>query len=162
MPTLNSITKTIRINPQDLEIIKDLMKDGTTWSGAIHKLCEIVGTPSKTQKSVLGTPIKPSKGTPKNSKEALEGTPIEEKGVHVLKSREISEIESMCKFYGVKVEEFLIAVLKGMESGQIGYEDGELKTYGEVDLSELEEVCHEKNITLEDAIKKCIQMIKRS
>lgn len=40
MPTAGSITKTIRINPRDLEIIESLMKDGTTWSGAIHKLCE--------------------------------------------------------------------------------------------------------------------------
>lgn len=43
MPTVGSITKTIRINPRDLEIIEELMKDGTTWSGAIHKLC--VGVP---------------------------------------------------------------------------------------------------------------------
>lgn len=40
MPTVGSITKTIRINPKDLEIIERLMEDGTSWSGAIHKLCE--------------------------------------------------------------------------------------------------------------------------
>ncbi len=40
MPTAGSITKTIRINPRDLEIIEEIMKDGTTWSGAIHRLCE--------------------------------------------------------------------------------------------------------------------------
>lgn len=39
MPTIGSITKTIRINPRDLEVIEGLMADGTTWSGAIHKLC---------------------------------------------------------------------------------------------------------------------------
>lgn len=44
MPTIGSITKTIRINPRDLEVIEGLMEDGTTWSGAIHKLCE--GVPS--------------------------------------------------------------------------------------------------------------------
>ena len=40
MPTLGSITKTIRINPKDLEVIEGLMEDGTSWSGAIHKLCQ--------------------------------------------------------------------------------------------------------------------------
>lgn len=50
MPTLGSITKTIRINPRDLEVIEGLMEDGTTWSGAIHKLCE--GVPSIKPKEV--------------------------------------------------------------------------------------------------------------
>ena len=40
MPTIGSITKTIRINPSDLEIIEKIMADGTSWSGAIHKLIE--------------------------------------------------------------------------------------------------------------------------
>lgn len=40
MPTIGSITKTVRIAPRDLEIINGLMEDGTSWSGAIHKLCE--------------------------------------------------------------------------------------------------------------------------
>ena len=48
MPTIGSITKTIRINPRDLEIIEGLMKDGTTWSGAIHKLCMGVPVPDTT------------------------------------------------------------------------------------------------------------------
>lgn len=43
MPTIGSITKTVRINPRDLEVIESLMRDGSTWSGAIHKLC--VGVP---------------------------------------------------------------------------------------------------------------------
>lgn len=49
MPTIGSITKTIRINPRDLEIIEGLMKDGTTWSGAIHKLC--MGVPASRSSS---------------------------------------------------------------------------------------------------------------
>ena len=39
MPTVGSITKTVRINPTDLVLIEGLMSDGTSWSGAIHKLC---------------------------------------------------------------------------------------------------------------------------
>lgn len=39
MPTVGSVTKTIRINPSDLAVIEGLMADGTSWSGAIHKLC---------------------------------------------------------------------------------------------------------------------------
>lgn len=40
MPTIGSITKTIRIRPQDLEVMKGLMEDGSSWSEAVHKLCE--------------------------------------------------------------------------------------------------------------------------
>lgn len=47
MPTLGSVTKTVRISPSDLTVIEDLMKDGTTWSGAIHKLCQQTGTPAE-------------------------------------------------------------------------------------------------------------------
>lgn len=39
MPTIGSITKTIRINPRDLEVIERIMEEeNTSWSGAIHKL----------------------------------------------------------------------------------------------------------------------------
>lgn len=39
MPTIGSVTKTIRISPEDLGVIEGLMEDGATWSGAVHKLC---------------------------------------------------------------------------------------------------------------------------
>lgn len=45
MPTIGSITKTIRINPADLAVIERIMADGTSWSGAIHRLCSEKGTP---------------------------------------------------------------------------------------------------------------------
>jgi len=40
MPTVGSITKTVRLNARDIEVMKELMEDGSSWSGAVHKLCE--------------------------------------------------------------------------------------------------------------------------
>ena len=39
MPTIGSITKTIRINAEDLRVFEEIMADGTSWSGAVHQLC---------------------------------------------------------------------------------------------------------------------------
>ena len=56
MPTIGSVTKTVRIAPRDLEVINGLMADGTSWSGAIHKLCE--GVPAKISEKSGLTPNK--------------------------------------------------------------------------------------------------------
>lgn len=47
MPSIGSITKTIRINAEDLAVIEELMaREGLSWSGAIHKIIsDRAGTP---------------------------------------------------------------------------------------------------------------------
>lgn len=72
------------------------------------------------------------------------------------------ELESYCSFFGVEIEEFVKQLVEKITSGQIGYEDGEIVTYGDVDLSRFKEVCHDKGVPIEKAIEKCIQMILRS
>ncbi len=50
MPTIGSITKTIRINPSDLEVIEGIMKkEKTSWSGAVHKIIEDGGVHPKAE-----------------------------------------------------------------------------------------------------------------
>lgn len=148
MPTIGSITKTIRINPKDLEVIERIMEDGTTWSGAIHKLCEGVPIESK--------PI--SEGVPKEEYERV----LKELEAKNNVPQSYGELESYCSFFGVEIEEFVKQLVEKITSGQIGYEDGEIVTYGDVDLSRFKEVCHDKGVPIEKAIEKCIQMILRS
>lgn len=145
MPTIGSVTKTIRINPKDLEVIEGLMKDGTTWSGAIHKLCE--GNVPHTES------LKTSKGVPKSSPIPSEGVPLSDKL--------IGQIEYMCSFFKIDAETFLKEVCKGMETGKIGYENG-LKTYGTLDTGRFEEACHDKGVDAEKMLEKATQMVWRS
>ena len=145
MPTIGSVTKTIRINPKDLEVIEELMKDGTTWSGAIHKLCEGNVPHAESLETAKGVPEKPSVSS--------EGVPL---------SKEIvKQIEEMCMFLGVDTNTFLKEICKGLESGQLGYENG-LKTYGSLDTSRFEDACHDKGADPEKMLEKATQMVWRS
>ena len=57
MPTIGSVTKTIRFNPSDLGIIEDIMKkEDTTFNNAVHLLIENGGTPKNQSKIDRGTP----------------------------------------------------------------------------------------------------------
>lgn len=52
MPSIGSITKTVRFYAEDLEQIEGLVAEGMTFSGAVHRLIsensgKSVGTPSK-------------------------------------------------------------------------------------------------------------------
>ena len=51
MPSIGSMTKTVRFYADDLEKIDELVRDGATFSGAVHQLIEksdgSMGVPSK-------------------------------------------------------------------------------------------------------------------
>lgn len=137
MPTIGSITKTIRINPRDLEVIEELMRDGTTWSGAIHKLCE--GVPTQIKQSPEGVP---------------EDKMMVEKAIY-------RDIEVMCSFYGVDAATFFKELCKSMNEGEVVYEDGVIKGKSEIDLSRFMEVCHEKKKDPQEVLDRCVMMIGR-
>ena len=138
MPTLGSITKTIRINPVDLEVIEGLMRDGTSWSGAVHKLCE----------GYTGTPIVESQREEKIDK----GTPIE-------KPQYLEDLEGYCSFFGVSEEEFVAQICQEIEVGHIMY-DGTFKYDIGLNLERFKEVCHEKGIEEQKALDKMVQMMR--
>ena len=76
MPTIGSVTKTIRFNPSDLGIIEDIMKkEDTTFNNAVHLLIENGGTPKNQPKIDRGTPENKEKtekrGTPKGNYELI-------------------------------------------------------------------------------------------
>jgi len=71
MPTLGSITKTVRINADDLRIFEDIMqRNNLSWSGAVHYLVDNMGIPQKQDKMTSCVPQKSKKevvvGVPDN------------------------------------------------------------------------------------------------
>lgn len=59
MPSIGSITKTVRFYAEDLEQIEGLVAEGMTFSGAVHRLIsensgKSVGTPSKIEEIIAG------------------------------------------------------------------------------------------------------------
>lgn len=130
MPTIGSVTKTVRIAPRDLEVINALMADGTSWSGAIHKLCE--GVPTKISEKSGLTP-----------------------------NKDLEEIDSMAKFFGMDGGDLLKGVCDGLMDGNLTVENGKVAGVPEIDLDNFKEACHEKGIDLQKALDKATQSIRR-
>lgn len=129
MPTIGSVTKTVRIAPRDLEVINALMADGTSWSGAIHKLCE--GVPTKIPEKSGLTP-----------------------------NKDLEEIDSMAKFFGMDGGELLKGVCDGLMDGNLTVENGKVVGVPEVNLEKLEEACHERGIGMQEAIDKTVKNLR--
>lgn len=147
MPSKDSITKTIRLNAEDTAFLEDLMKkESLSYSGAIHRLIAMGCTPNNEG----CTP----RGVPQTEKEASKGVPLDKETME--------DIERMCFFSGLSVKEFISKLCEAMNEGTIRYENGRFITESGYDLSRLEEACHEKNIPVQKAIEKCIQMIWKS
>lgn len=110
MPTIGSVTKTIRFNPSDLGIIEDLMKkEDTTFNNAVHLLIENGGTP-KNQPKI-------DRGTPKIEEKTEErGTP---KGNYEL-------IDEMANLMRVPTEKLLDDIKELLEEGTLYYSNGKL------------------------------------
>ena len=130
MPTIGSVTKTVRIAPRDLEVINALMADGTSWSGAIHKLCE--GVPTKISEKSGLTP-----------------------------NKDLEEIDSMAKFFGMDGGELLKGVCDGLMDGNLTVENGKVVGVPEINLDNFKDACHEKGIDLQKALDKATQSIRR-
>lgn len=129
MPTIGSVTKTVRIAPRDLEVINALMADGTSWSGAIHKLCE--GVPTKISEKSGLTP-----------------------------NKDLEEIDSMAKFFGMDGGELLKGVCDGLMDGNLTVENGKVVGVPEINLEKLEEACHERGIGMQEAIDKTVKNLR--
>lgn len=131
MPTIGSITKTVRINAEDLKVIEGIMADkGLSWSGAIHFLANNAGTPSKNpEKSSL--------------------------------SAELEDIKEMVGLFGIGFEDFTVKLCDAMNDGTIYIDEGEIKVQTDLMLDEFYEVCHEANVEPQDAINKVVQMLRR-
>ncbi len=132
MPTIGSITKTVRINAEDLAIIEKIMTDEkVSWSGAIHFLVGNRGTPSKKSQK--------SEASPNN---------------------DLKEVESMAKFFGMDVGDLLKGVCAGLMDGNLTVENGKVVGVPEIDLDNLKEACHERGIGMQEAIDKTVKNLR--
>lgn len=136
MPTIGSITKTVRINPNDLEVIEGIMKsEGVTWSGAVHTLAENYqksGTPTKEDESECNPQGKPE---------------------------DIENIRQMGSFFGFDVEGMIHLLSEGLEGGYITVKEGKIAGEIDLDLEDFYDVCHDKGIEPQKAIDKMVSML---
>ena len=184
MPSRDSITKTIRLNADDTAVLEGLMAErDLSWSGAIHYLIEQWGTPLKPKNEARVHPknaILVPEGTPQEVvekiKEALKNGAVQgvhpniengvhptDKGVHpdFISDESREDIEKMCHLCGISTKLFFDEVDRLFNEGKLEVDAMKLKSNGEYDLKELENVCHLMNISVKDVIKKTVASLAR-
>ena len=135
MPTIGSITKTVRIAPRDLTIIEGLMADGTSWSGAIHKLCE--GVPEVQRE--------PKTADRWNIDEA-----------------DLMDLDSMSRFMGGDVRTMIHLFDEAVNEGVIRYDQGRYVGVEDVELEDLYEICREQNVNPQEVIDKAVKAMRQN
>lgn len=142
MPTIGSITKTIRINAEDLQVFERLMADGTSWSGAVHQLC------SGEKSESVGTPENPEKSLPNGKKMNIS-------------DEDYAEFSSMVGFMGGE-REFFHSLVGFLSEGSIAFERNE---YVIKDLSlstdEFKEVCKDMGKDPQNVLNEATKRLKR-
>ena len=137
MPTIGSITKTIRFSPTDLGIIEDLMrKENTTFNNAVHLLVENGVHPKKIEKS--------APGTPENEKKVC--TP----------KTDISDIEEMASLMRVPTETLLSDFRKLLEDGELYYSGNRLVN---PHYEEFEQLCELKKQPIDKVMGNIIRQM---
>lgn len=74
--------------------------------------------------------------------------------------KELKEIESMARFFGLSTEEVLKGIFEGLNDGYLTVEGGKIVGVPEVDLTELEEAARERNMTVEVVIDRTIKNLR--
>ena len=115
MPTIGSITKTIRINPADLKVIERIMADGTSWSGAIHRLCSENGSSA--------------------------GTPVE--NPYKLDTEILKDLDTMARFGGGSVGEIIRMLDEGLNNGSLILGANRIEGKPPINLDRFLERCRE-------------------
>lgn len=142
MPSQGSITKTIRLNAEDKEIIERIMEEeGVSWSGAIHKVIA-EGVPRR--KGVRERECTPEKDVPQ-----------------IMSEETRADLEQMCRVSGLTLGRFMEYIRVLFNDGKI-YVDGlTVKTRGDYDLRYLVDVCHRLNIDPQEMINKLANSLVR-
>ena len=146
MPSLGAITKTIRLSPEDREIVEEIMRsEDLTWSGAIHKLISEKGTPQNVSQ--------------KNTKIENEGTPHRQDLMDRAVEREIG---SMCRLSGISTHDFYRGVCELWESGKLEVEGDKVKSLGKYNVKKFEEVCYRAHVLPQKMIDKLTESLEKN
>lgn len=143
MPTIGSVTKTIRISPRDLEVIEGLMADGTSWSGAIHKLC------SENRGSKVGTPSK------KGEKSVLTHDKWK------INEKDLEDLNTMASFMGGSVSEMIRLFDEAVNEGALEYDGEKYVGVPDIDLDRFKDACHDINTDPQEMLDKVTGMIEK-
>lgn len=131
MPSIGSITKTVRFYAEDLEQIEGLVAEGMTFSGAVHKLIsensgKSTGVPTKITDIVeefdeMASCSGISLDDLVNGIFTLleDGTLMIENGSIVVSSGWASEFESVCHDLCIPVEKAAEGAIKALKRGGI-------------------------------------------
>lgn len=79
-----------------------------------------------------------------------------------IEEKTMKDIDQMCGFFGIGIEDFFEELCKSMNSGEISYEGGVFRGKTEIDVENFMESCHRANRDAQEMIDKCAQMIERS
>lgn len=156
MPSKGSITKTIRVNEEDKEYIeRRIEEEGLTWSGVIHRLIEEKEPVRVIQEECISR--KEYDELQRKYKEALK-KPSEQQ---IMKEETWRELRGMIRLMGYSEPRFFDLICELLNEGKIYQEGMVLKTLGEIDTREFEEICHRVNVEPEDMLKKFIKGMSR-
>lgn len=153
MPSIGSITKTIRFCEEDKEKIEKLVREkGISFNRAVHELIE--GNAGE------GTPKKGYRKIRENTKEGDEGTPKEEYREDLMDRAVQREIKSMCKGSGISEHDFYRGVMELWRKDKIYIEYGEVRCKGMWKMEEFEEACHRVNVYPQTMIDKIVKGLR--
>lgn len=138
MPTIGSMTKTIRFNPSDLGLIEEVMrKEDTSFNNAVHLLIENGVHPKNESKSVKGTPEIEEKTTSR-------GTP----------NKDYESICEMASLMRVEPGVIIEQIKDLLESGELYVSGGRLVNPRYEDF---ESLCERKKLDADKIIEKVIR-----
>ena len=140
MPKLNTTVKSVRIDNDKLAELEGRL-GGKTINAWLNEQIECYLSGEKGGKGV----------NPQKNSEKTGLTP----------NKDLEEIESMAKFFGMDGGELLKGVCAGLMDGNLTVENGKVVGVPEVNLDNFKEACHEKGIDLQKALDKATQSIRR-
>lgn len=149
MPTIGSMTRTIRFNPSDLGVIEDIMKkEDVSFNNAVHLIIERAGTPQNGSKSATGTP--------QNEEKSTNGVHPKEENVCTPKRDNYDLIAEMATLMRVDIDKVLRDIRELLESGELYYSNGTLR-YSRYE--EFENLCEAKHVSVEKVLLKVMREI---
>lgn len=79
---------------------------------------------------------------------------------YVLEGGVYTELKSMENFVGGSMDRMMELYLEALMDGTVTYEGGKLVGRPEYDLDGLEEACHERGISVQEAVDKMVKQIR--
>ena len=123
MPTIGSMTKTIRFNPEDLGKIESLMrKEDTSFNNAVHLLINDTGTPQRNEDfESIGEMASLMRVTTEkllsDIREMIENGELYYMNGK-LRNPYFAELEDICERKKIDIESLLAKVVRDVENGK--------------------------------------------